>query len=388
MNPIYFDYNATTPLDADILNTMRLAMERYWGNPSSLHAIGRETRYILDEARREIAELWSCRPSEIIFTSGGVESVNLAIFGVAHMRRESHRHLVTSAIEHHAVLNAIAYLESKHGFEVTILPVDAEGRVAPSDVAEAIRPDTALVSIMAANNEVGTIQPVSEIGEICRSAGVLFHTDAIQWMGKEPTASIADFNADLVSVCGHKFHGPKGAGVLYCRSPLLPDPILFGGAQENERRAGTENLIAILGLTEAIKRFTVDPVFPKTRLRQGIQTLRAEVQRIDGARIWTPEDRCLANTLAFTVDRSDGVTLVANLDLESICASSGAACSAGSIEPSHVIRALGGSGEQANALVRFSIGRETTDADIEHARSLLAPAILRSQGPVSRAKRM
>jgi cysteine desulfurase len=263
---IYFDYNATTPLDPAVREAMLPYFGQVFGNPSSVHHVGRRARAILDDARDRVANVFRSKPSEIVFTSGGTESNNLAIFGAARLLRDKGRHIITSSVEHHAVLHTCQYLEKKEGFEVTCLPVDSEGRISVESLRAALRPDTILVSVMAANNEIGSIQPVAELGAVCREHGVLFHTDAVQWFGKEPFASIHQFNADLVSVCAHKFHGPKGAGVLFIRSPLQPDPILFGGAHETERRAGTENLAAIIGFAEALERFVPTPVFPQAKL--------------------------------------------------------------------------------------------------------------------------
>ena len=263
---IYFDYNATTPLDPAVRDAMLPFLGEVWGNPSSVHHVGRKARALLDDARDRAAKFFGAKPSEIIFTSGGTEANNLAIFGTARVAQSKGRHLITSAVEHHAVLQSFDYLEKKEGFELTRLPVDGEGRVSPEDLKKAIRTDTILVSVMAANNEIGTIQPVAELGAICRERGVVFHTDAVQWFGKEPFANIGQFNADLVSVCAHKFHGPKGAGLLYIKSPLHPDPILFGGGHENERRAGTENLAAIVGLVAALEKFVKSPVFANQNL--------------------------------------------------------------------------------------------------------------------------
>jgi cysteine desulfurase len=218
--PIYFDYNATTPLDPQVRAAMLPFLEEIWGNPSSVHQIGRRARALLDDARDRCAAVLGSKGSEVIFTSGGTESSNLAIFGTARLLREKGRHLITSSIEHHAVLHGFNYLERHEGFTVTRLPVDATGRVSVDDLRRALRPDTTLVSVMAANNETGTLQPVAELGALCRERGIIFHTDAVQWFGKEPFADIHQFNADLVSICAHKFHGPKGAGALYIRSPL------------------------------------------------------------------------------------------------------------------------------------------------------------------------
>jgi len=381
MRTIYFDYNATTPLDPQV----REAMLPYWGevfgNPSSVHHVGRRARALLDDARDRVARVWRSKPSEVVFTSGGTESNNLAVLGAARMLRDKGRHIVTSSIEHHAVLHPCEYLRTKERFEVTLLPVNAEGRVDPADVQRALRPDTVLVSVMAANNEIGTLQPTAEIGALCRERGVLFHTDAVQWFGKEPFHAIEQFNADFVSLCAHKFHGPKGAGALYIRSPLQPDPILFGGGHENERRAGTENLASIMGLTAALERFVPAPVFPKEelllltrRLLQFFDALSGEGVAFQGSRT----DR-LANTVAFTVEGVDSMTMLAAVDLEGVCASSGSACAAGSLEPSHVLLALGVDNSSANALVRFSLGRESTEAEVAAVEHVLPHIIAQAR---------
>lgn len=375
---VYFDYNATTPLDPGVRDAMLPFLDEIWGNPSSVHHLGRQARALLDDARDRAAKFLGARPSEIIFTGGGTEANNLAIFGTARLLKSKGKHLITSTIEHHAVLHCFDYLEKQEGYSVTRLPVNSEGRIAVEDLQQAIRPDTTLVSVMAANNEIGTIQSVAEIGVICRERGILFHTDAVQWFGKEPFENIAQFNADLVSICAHKFHGPKGAGLLYIKSPLHPDPILFGGGHENERRAGTENLPAIIGLVAALEKFVVPPVFDRSKLGPLVAKLRSAVAQIDGCEIVSPPEASLANTLSFTVSRSDGIALMAGLDMEGICASSGSACSAGSLEPSHVIVGLGKK-DAANSLVRFSLGRETTAEEVNFVCSVLPEVIRRAQ---------
>jgi cysteine desulfurase len=384
MRTIYFDYNATTPLDAGVRDAMLPYLGEVFGNPSSVHQVGRQARSLLDDARDRTARVLGCKPSEVIFTSGGTESVNLAIFGAARARKSKGKHIICSAIEHHAVLHSCQYIVKNEGFELTVVPVDSSGVVSLESVAEAIRPDTVLVSIMAANNEIGTIQPVAEIGNICREKGILFHTDAVQWFGKEPFDSIHQFNADLVSICAHKFHGPKGAGVLFARSPLLPDPIIFGGGHENERRAGTENLAAIIGAVEAIERFVRKPVFNHASLVPLKNRLLALVDRTKGAEYVGTKEKGLANTISFVVRDADSISLLAGLDLEGICASSGSACSAGSLEPSHVISALGIEADLAKSLVRFSLGRDSTVEEVEHVERIL-PVVIervrrRSQG--------
>ncbi|HVR36486.1 MAG TPA: cysteine desulfurase family protein [Methylomirabilota bacterium] len=375
MRTIYFDYNATTPLDPAVRDAMLPFLDSIHGNPSSVHHVGRQARALLDEARDRVARVWSCKPGEVVFTSGGTESNNLAVFGTARLLRDRGRHLITSGVEHHAVLHAFQHLERKEGFNVTFLPVDGAGRVSPDDLLHALRPDTILVSVMAANNEIGTLQPVAELGAICREKGVLFHTDAVQWFGKEPFERMDQFNADLVAVCAHKFHGPKGAGALFVRSPIHPDPILYGGGHENERRAGTENLAAIIGLTEAMERFVRIPVFDPALLRPLSDRLRKSVESLEGVTIRGAGVPGLANTTAVTVRGADSIALLAGLDMEGICASSGSACSTGSLEPSHVILALGANSEDANSLVRFSLGRESTLEEVRCVEGVL-PAVI------------
>jgi cysteine desulfurase len=319
-----------------------------------------------------------CKPSELIFTSGGTESTNLAIFGVARLRKDKGRHIITSTVEHHAVLHCCDYLEKKEGFEITRLPVDPEGRVSVESLKEAIRHDTILVSIMAANNEIGTIQPTAQIGAVCRQSGVLFHSDAVQCFGKEPFESIDQFNADLVSICSHKFHGPKGTGALFVKSPLMPDPILFGGGHENERRAGTENLAGIIGFTESLERFVRKPVFEKERLSPLTERLISTIDSIEGAQFVGSRTQRLVNTVSLLVRGSDSIALLAGLDMEGVCASSGSACSAGSLEPSHVISALGVENNMAHSLVRFSLGRESTMEEVDYIQQVLPKVIERA----------
>ncbi len=376
---IYFDYNATTPLDPEIKAAMLPYLDAVWGNPSSVHHVGRKARAILDEAHDRVAKVWGAKPSEIIFTSGGTESNNLAIFGSVRTLREKGKHIITSQIEHHAVLHCFDYLRKKEGFEVTYLPVNEEGFISSRDLANAMRKDTVFVSLMAANNETGTIQPVAEFGKICQERGIIFHTDAVQWFGKEPFANIHQFNADLVSACAHKFHGPKGAGALFIKSPLHPDPILFGGGHENERRAGTENLAAIIGFVEATERFVKVPAFVREQLFPLTEKLVNMAQAIPGVTFRGTRTQRLSNTVAFTVQKADSISLLANLDLEGVCASSGSACSAGSLEPSHVVRAMGVPESEANALVRFSLGRDSTAAEVDCLANVLPRVISQVQ---------
>lgn len=362
---VYLDYNATTPLDPAVRATMVEALDGAWGNPSSVHHLGRHARALLDDARDRLATSLACRPGELIFTSGGTEANNLAVFGLARARRSVGRHLVCSPVEHHAVLHAFDQLVRLEGFERTLLPVDAAGRVDPDDVAKALRPDTTLVSVMAANNETGVLQPVAEIGRLCRSRGVPFHTDALQWFGKEPLRRVTDLEADLVTLCGHKLHGPRGAGALWVRSPLPLEPVQVGGGHELERRAGTENLPALLGFVDAVERFVRTPVFERARLGPWLNRLEAALGAVEGVTIHGLAVPRLCNTLAFSVIGSDSVSLIANLDLAGVCASSGSACSSGAITPSHVLTAMGCPAHVASSLVRLSLGRETTDDEID-----------------------
>jgi cysteine desulfurase len=384
LRTIYLDYNATTPLDPAVREAMLPFLGEVWGNASSVHRVGRRARAFLDAARERMAAVLGCKPSEVVFTSGGTEANNLAVLGAARLRRREGRgrHIITTAVEHHAVLHAVNYLATNDGFEVTCLPVDREGRVSAEAVREAIRPDTVLVSVMAANNEIGTLQPVAEIGALCRERGVLFHTDAVQWFGKEAFTEIRQFNADLVSLCAHKLHGPKGAGALFIRSPLHPDPVLFGGAHENERRAGTENLASIAGLVEAVERFVRMPVFGSVAVAELAAQLRAGLKALQllGVRVRSPELDCLPNTVAVTVAGTESMTVLAGLDLEGLCASGGAACSAGSLEPSHVLLALGLEKAEAGSLLRFSLGRETTGEEVRRLLEVLPGVIRRAQG--------
>ena len=376
MQCVYVDYNATTPLDSAVFKAMASTLATFYGNPSSFHHVGRESRAVLDDCRYRVSSLWQCKPSEVIFTSGGTESNNLAIFGAARALASKGKHLITSAIEHPAVLRSFQHLATFDGFDLSILPVDSDGLVHPETLSATIRPDTILVSIMAANNETGTIQPYSEFSSICKENGILFHCDAVQALGKLEFRSIHQFGADLVSVCSHKLHGPKGAGALFARSPLRLVPLFHGGSHENETRAGTENLASISGFALALEQFARNPVFDSSFLRPMSERLIASLSSLPGVSFRGSRSHRLANTAAFTVDGWDSTSLLAALDLEGICASSGSACSAGSLEPSHVLLAMGIPSDKANSLVRLSLGRETTEDEIhyiaESFKSILA----------------
>ena len=360
---IYLDYNATTPLAPEVLDAMRPYLDRHFGNASSIHAAGREARAAIDEARDRIARVLGAKSHEIVFTSGGTESDNLAIIGLARGLAGQGRHVVTCATEHHAVLHACDFLEKREGFRVTRLPVDALGHIDLQQLRDAIDGGTTLVSIMSANNETGTLHPVAEIASICRERGALFHSDAIQSFGKEPLAA-RDF--DALSLAAHKFHGPKGAGILYLGSGISIERLQHGGSHENERRAGTENVAAIVGMAHAADLAVRDmdterarQAALRDRLWQGIrEAFPAAVMNGD------PHAR-LANTLNVSFPGLDGESLLINLDLAGICASSGSACMVGSIVPSHVLLAMGAPVELARATVRFSLGKESTAGEIE-----------------------
>jgi cysteine desulfurase len=376
LRTIYFDYNATTPLDPLVREAMLPLLGDVWGNPSSLHHVGQQSRALLDDARDHAAVVLGCSPNEIIFTSGGTESNNLAIFGMARLLAPKGKHIITSTIEHHAVLQCFDCLEKREGFSVTRLPVDKEGRVSPEDLKKSFRPDSTFVSVMAANNEIGTIQPVAELGALCRERGIVFHTDAVQWFGKEPFACIQQFNADLVSLCAHKFHGPKGAGLLFVRSPLLPHPILFGGGHEHELRAGTENLAGITGLTRALELFVPKPVFADPKIFSFASDLTGFIKSLPAVRFVGSLVHRLPNTVSFVVEGVDGISLMAGLDIEGICASSGSACVAGSHKPSHVIKALG-LDPLSLSLVRLSLGRENSSDEVNLFKNALPEILLR-----------
>jgi cysteine desulfurase len=378
---IYLDYNATTPLDESVALHMDSVARRHWGNPSSIHQVGQQARALLDQCRYQLSQDAGCKPSEIVFTGGGTESDNLALLGTARRLRNRGKHLITTPIEHPAVLECMRALERHEGFEVSWLPVDGHGQVDPAALPGQVRPDTVLVSVMAANNEIGTLQPVQEIGHWCREQGILFHTDAVQVFGKLPFASMTDFGADLVSLCAHKFHGPRGSGALYIRSPHTVQPILWGGAQENERRGGTENLSAVAGLAHAFHSIVLTHPAPADLEAQWRWTrqLRDCLASIPGVTLHGHPTHRLPNTVAFSVADSDSLALLANLDLAGIRASSGSACSVGSLEPSHVLQAIGASPAQCRSLVRFSLGRATTEAEIHEVVRVLPEILQRSR---------
>jgi cysteine desulfurase len=372
---IYLDYNATTPLCADARAAMLPYLDQHFGNPSSVHAAGREARAAIDNARDKIAGLLRAKPHEIILTGGGTESCNLAVLGLARCPMSGGGHVISNKAEHHAVLNALEHLEKREGFEVTWLDVSRDGIVDLAQLAASIRPETRLVSIMAANNETGVIQPISEISKICRERGVLLHSDMVQSFGK---IDIDISLVDAASFAAHKFYGPKGAGFLFLRSGLSIQPIMFGGAHENERRPGTENVAAIAGMAAAAG-FTLRDREPeqdrqshlRDKLWQKIEAAVPEAQQNGD------DGRRLANTLNVSFLGVDSEMMLIALDLKGVCASSGSACMVGSVVASHVLLAMGLPMEHARSAVRFSLGKQTTVEEIEATGAAISQIVER-----------
>ncbi|MFN8635709.1 MAG: cysteine desulfurase family protein [Chloroflexota bacterium] len=373
----YLDHAATTPLDERVLEAMLPFLRERWGNPSSLYSHGRVARRALDESRDTVAQVLGARPSEILFTSGGTESDNLALKGVAFARRADGDHIVTTRVEHHAALRTCEWLERRGGFQVTYVGVDRHGVVDLDELERAVRPGTILVSVMMANNEVGTIQPVAEAAAIAHRHGATFHTDAIQAAGSlelDPNT----LGVDLLSLSGHKIYGPKGVGVLYVRrgTPLLPDA--HGGGQERGLRAGTENVAGIVGMAEALRLAEVErparnehDAGLRDRLISGI------LGSVDGARLTGHPTRRLPNSASFVFEDTDGESILMDLDQYDICASSGSACTSGTLEVSHVLTALGLSDQLARGSVRLTTGRATSDEDVERLLAVMPDVVAR-----------
>lgn len=363
MKRIYMDHAATTPVRPEVWEAMLPYFSTEFGNPSSVYSWGRSARKALDSARDKVAALLGASASEIVFTSGGSEGANLAIKGVAWADQNRGKHIITSAIEHHAVLDAVLRLETQ-GFEVTILPVDEHGLVDPAQVEAALRPDTILVSIMHANNEVGTIQPISEIGALVRARGVRFHTDAVQTAGALDL-NVDALNVDLLSISAHKFYGPKGVGALYVRKGVRLHPLIHGGGQEKRRRAGTENVAGIVGLAKAFELAQEEREAESARLQKLRDRLIEGLLQIPHTRVNGSLERRLPNNVSVCFEFIEGESLLLNLDLRGIAASSGSACTSGSLDPSHVLLAMGLSHEIAHGSLRLTLGRENTEADVD-----------------------
>ena len=367
MHRVYFDNNATTPLLPEVFEAMRPYFLEKFGNASSIHQQGQHARSAVERAREHVAELLNCRPAEIVFTSGGTEGDNLALFGLA----KPGDHIITSAIEHHAVLNSCHRL-GEMGCTVTYLPVDGRGLVDPDDVKRALRPETKLVSIMFANNETGVLQAVNAIGKIAAEADIYFHTDAVQAAGKVPI-DVKEIACDLLTISAHKFHGPQGTGALFVRKGTLLQPLAYGGRHERSRRAGTENLAGIVGLGKAAeiasRGFADGSVAQLAALRDQLETsVLGNIEQVavnGGGAARTP------NTANISFDYIEGEAMVIALDLKGLSVSTGAACSSGAIEPSHVLTAMGLSADRARGSIRFSLGKQNTAEDVEFALDLI-----------------
>lgn len=377
MNKYYADYAATSPIHPDVVEEMTKVMHHIYGNPSSIHAYGREARKIIDEARNVIAKSIHANFNEIIFTSGGTEADNMALIGTAYANKDKGKHIITTAIEHHAVLHTCEFLE-QNGFEVTYLPVDKTGRVSVEDVKNALRDDTILVSVMFANNEVGTIQPIAEIGQLLSEHQAYFHTDAVQAYGLLPI-NVKKMHIDLLSVSAHKINGPKGIGFLYENTGVRLQPYFYGGEQERKRRAGTENVPGIAGFKKAVEIIQKDRQkkydFYEQLREKFIQRLKEESInfKINGS-----ESNYLPHIINVSFPGTDVEAFLVNLDLEGISASSGSACTAGSLEPSHVLRAMYGSeSDELFNSIRFSFGLGVTLEDVEDIAKITAKVVKR-----------
>ncbi|MCM8748842.1 cysteine desulfurase NifS [Thermomicrobiaceae bacterium CFH 74404] len=375
---IYLDHAATTPVDPRVLEAMLPYFSQKYGNPSSIYAAGREARAALDQARARIARLLNCQAREIVFTSGGTESDNLALKGVAWWHRLHGRgnHIITTAFEHHAVLHSAHYLE-KFGFEVTYVRPGSDGIVRVEEIEAAIRPDTILISVMYANNEIGTIQPIAEIGRLARERGITFHTDAVQAAGAL-SLDVTELNVDLLSLSAHKFYAPKGVGLLYVRRET---PILWqqqGGAQESNRRAGTENVAGIVGMATALEL-----AYAELEERNAhVQRLRDRLidgllSRIPGTRLNGDRERRLPNNVNVSFEGIDGETVLLNLDMHGIAASSGSACTTGSTEPSHVLLSIGLHPDLVRGSIRLTLGKDNTEDEIDRTLDVLEESIIR-----------
>lgn len=389
MKKVYFDHSATTPVDGEVAKIMIEYMTDKFGNPGSIHFFGREANKAVNEARKNVADLVGATEKEVFFTSGGTESDNLAIKGVALANRKKGNHIITTAIEHHAVLHACEALE-KQGFTVTYLPVDENAMVRTEDVKNAITDKTILISVMFANNEVGTIQPIKEIGQLAREKGIYFHTDAVQAAGNYPI-DVNEYNIDLLSISGHKLYGPKGVGAIYIRKGVKIESLQQGGSQERKLRAGTENVPGIVGLGKAAEQAKLEMEQRMTHVRglrdklmKGIQEKISDI-KLNGH----PEIR-LPGNLNFSFFYIEGESLLLNLDMKGIAASSGSACTSGSLDPSHVLLAMGMNHETAHGSLRLSLGRHNTEDDVNYCLEVLPVIVekLRSMSPLNATSKL
>ena len=389
MNSIYMDYAATTPTDPRVVEAMLPYFSEIYGNPSSFHTFGQEANGPVEEARVKIASFLGARPAEIVFTGGGTESDNHAIKGAAWANRKKGDHIITSAIEHHAVLEACRFLE-KEGFRVTYLPVDGEGLVDPEAAGRAITDKTILVSIMHANNEIGTIQPIAEVGKITREKGVLFHTDAVQTFGHLPF-TVDELGVDLLSASAHKLYGPKGVGLLYIRKGTRIVPLLHGGEQEGGRRASTQNVPGIVGFGKAVELAAEtlgEEAARLTALRD--RFIRGVFERIVGVRLNGHPTRRLPNNVNLCVESVEGEGMILSLDMLGIACSTGSACSSKSLEPSHVLLSIGLPHEISHGSLRFSLGKYTKESDVDTVVEKLAQVVgrLRAMSPLYAGKKL
>ncbi len=383
MGRIYLDYAATTPTHPEVVKAMLPHFTDAFGNPSSIHSYGQEAKGAIEEARTKVAALIGARDEEIVFTSGGTEADNFALKGVAFANEPKGNHIITSCIEHHAVLETCKFLE-RRGFRITYLPVDEYGLVDPSDVKKAITNKTILISVMHANNEVGTIEPIAEIGGIAREAGIYFHTDAVQTVGHIPV-DVNELEVDLLSMSAHKLYGPRGVGALYIRKGTKLLPFMHGGEQERRRRASTENVPGIVGFGKAVELAQQEMSQETKRLAYlRDQLIKGLLKRIDHTRLNGHPIMRLPDNVNISVDYVEGESMLLNLDLEGICASTGSACSSSSLEPSHVLLAMGFSHEQAHGSLRFSLGKWTTEEEIERVLDALPGIVakLRAMSPL------
>lgn len=383
MNKVYLDHSATTRTDEDVAQAMVEYMTENFGNPSSVHSYGRVARKAVEEAREKVARAIGAQPEEIIFTSGGTEADNIAIRGVAYATKKKGNHIITSAIEHHAVLDTCKSLE-KEGFQVTYLPVDEYGMVSVEDVKNAITDQTVLISVIHANNEVGTIQPVKEIGALAREKGIYFHSDTVQTVGKIPV-DVNELNIDLLAISAHKFYGPKGIGCLYARKGVRLSPILFGGSQERKRRPGTLNVPGIVGFGLAIKKAVnmISEQIPyQTRLRDKL--IKGIMERVDYVKLNGHPTERLPNNVNLSFQFIEGESLLLSLDMKGIAASSGSACTSGSLDPSHVLLAMGLSHEIAHGSLRMTLGKDNTEEQIDYVIEVLPEIVerLRAMSPL------
>ena len=383
MKRIYFDHGATTKVDEAVAKTVMEAMLNNFGNPSSIHSFGRAARKAVEESREKVAALLNAQPGEIFFTSGGTESDNLAIKGIALANQKKGHHIITSSVEHHAVLHTCEYLE-KNGFTVTYLPVDKYGMVNPEDVREALNNKTILVSIMMANNEVGTLQPIKEIAAITKEAGVYLHTDAVQAVGNMPV-DVKDLGVDLLSLSGHKFYGPKGIGALFIRKGVKIAPVQHGGGHERKLRAGTENVPGIMGLGRACEialQNMPEKVARVSALRD--KMIRTILQNVEHVRLNGHPEKRLPGNANFSFEFIEGESLLLNLDLKGIAASSGSACTSGSLDPSHVLLAMGLSHELAHGSLRLTLGAENTEEEVDYFLEVIPEIVsrLRAMSPL------